>query len=140
MIRYSKLPENIISLIPDAVLYLQSRKDVLFAYLFGSMAKGRNLPLSDIDIAVYLSIESGSGIKKLEVLGGLIECLKTDELDLVILNNAPLILRRKILENHKIIVDKDPFLRYQYESLTNREYFDFSVLEKAILERRFLHG
>jgi len=140
MIRYSKLPENILSLIPEAVIYLRARKDVSFAYLFGSMAKGRKLPLSDIDIAVYLSGDLGLGMKKLKILGGLTECLKTDEVDLVLLNNAPITLRRKILENSKVIIDKDPFLRHKYESLTIREYFDFSILEKSMLERRFLHG
>lgn len=33
--------------------YFESRKDVAFAFLFGSQAKGRATKLSDIDIAVY---------------------------------------------------------------------------------------
>jgi len=140
MIRYSKLPENILSLLPKAFDYLRSRKDLSFAYLFGSMAKGRVLPLSDVDLAVYLTEDTGLGKRKLEILGKLIECLKTDEIDLVTLNNAPVTLRKRIMENGKVIVDNNPFLRHQYESLTIREYFDFSILEKSILKRRFLHG
>jgi predicted nucleotidyltransferase len=140
MIRYSKLPDNILSLLPKGITYLQSRKDVFFAYLFGSLAKGRIAPLSDVDIAIYLSEEIGLGIKKMEILGGLMECLQTDEIDLVLLNRAPVTLRMKILENKTVIVDKAPFIRHQYESLAMREYFDFSIKERAILERRFLHG
>jgi len=56
------------------------------------------------------------------------------------LNSAPLALRMKILETKKVIVDNTPFLRHHYESLTMKEYFDFSVKEMAILERRFFHA
>jgi len=140
MIRHSKLPDNIISLLPAAETYLNSREDVLFAYLFGSIVKRKIAPLSDIDIAVYLSVDSRLHIRKMEILGELTGLLHTDEIDLVVLNSAPITLRMKILENKKVIVDNDPFLRHRYESLVMREYFDFSIRETAILEGRFLHG
>jgi len=140
MIKYTALPENIERLLPKAEAYLRSKSDVAFAYLFGSLAKGRPKPLSDVDIAVYLSEEADLIEKKMEILGKLIELLEIDEIDLVTLNSAPLTLRMKILETKKVIVDNVPFLRHRYESLTMREYFDFSIKEMAILERRFLHG
>lgn len=140
MIKYSKLPDNIEYLLPVAQAYIKSRKDVLFAYLFGGLARGKPSPLSDVDIAVYLSEDGDVIEKKMEILGKLMELLETDEIDLVILNSAPLALRMKILESKKVIVDNAPFLRHYYESLTMREYFDFSIREMAILERRFFHG
>jgi hypothetical protein len=140
MIKSKKLPANIEDLIPKAFAYLQSRPDILFAYLFGSFGKGKHFPLSDVDIAVYLKEASDVPEKKMEILGALIDILQTDEIDLVILNSAPLPLRMRILENKKVVVDREPFLRHHYESLTMREYFDFSVLEKDILYRRFLSG
>ena len=45
MIKYSKLPENIQDNLPKAEAYLKSKPDVYFAYLFGSLAKGKPLPL-----------------------------------------------------------------------------------------------
>jgi hypothetical protein len=140
MIKHTRLPKNIERLLPKAEAYLQSRSDVAFAYLFGSLAKGRPKPLSDVDIAIYCSEQEDSVGKKVEILGDLMELLETDEIDLVILNTAPLTLRMKILENKKIIVDHTPFLRHKYESVTMRKYFDFSIKEMGILERRFLHG
>jgi predicted nucleotidyltransferase len=140
MIRYTKLPENIERLLPKAQAYLQSRSDITFAYLFGSLARGRSTPLSDVDIAVYLSEGEITIERKMEILGKLMELLETDEIDFVILNTAPLTLRMKILENKTVIVDNAPFLRYAYESVTMRKYFDFSIKEMSILERRFLHG
>ena len=140
MIRHKKLPANIEDLIPKALTYLQSMPDILFAYLFGSFGRGKQLPLSDVDIAVYLKDPMVIQKKKLEILGALIDILQTDEIDLVVLNNAPLPLQMRILENKKVVVDREPFLRHHYESLTMREYFDFSILEGKILNRRFLSG
>jgi predicted nucleotidyltransferase len=140
LIKHSKLPENIEHLLPVAQAYLKSRGDVLFAYIFGSLAKGEVTPLSDVDISVYLTEDADFVEKKMEILGKLIELLETDEIDLVILNSAPLTLRMKILESKKVIVDNAPFLRHNYESLTMRKYFDFSIIEMAILEKRFFHG
>ena len=140
MIRYNKLPANIDDLIPKALTYLQSRPDILFAYLFGSFGRGKQLPLSDVDIAVYLKEPTVVQEKKMEILGALIDILQTDEIDLVVLNSAPLPLRMRILESKRVIVDREPFVRHHYESLTMREYFDFSILEKEILNRRFLGG
>ena len=140
MIRHKKLPANIEDLIPKALTYLQSMPDIIFAYLFGSFGKGKHFPLSDVDIAVYLKEPSDVPEKKMEILGTLIDILQTDEIDLVVLNSAPLPLRMRILESKKVVVDREPFLRHHYESLTMREYFDFSVKEKDILYRRFLSG
>jgi predicted nucleotidyltransferase len=140
MIKYSLLPSNINQLLPEAINYLQKSEDIEFAYLFGSFGKGRPFPLSDVDIAIYLKNVKNLSDKRLEILGTLIDLLQTDEIDLVILNNAPLILRMKILESRKVIVDHNPFLRHRYESITMREYFDFSIKEANILERKFFHG
>jgi predicted nucleotidyltransferase len=140
MIKSTKLPEDILQLMPKAVEYLHSCDDVLFAYLFGSLAKGSFIQLSDVDIAVYLSKKKNYSEKKLEILGSLNDLLETDEIDLVILNTAPLSLEMKILENKSVLVDKDSFFRHRYESAVIRKYLDFSVMESAILSRRFLNG
>jgi predicted nucleotidyltransferase len=140
MIKYNKLPDNIHALIPAGVSLLRETEPVAFAYLFGGLARGKAQPLSDVDIAVYLLKDENVTETKMDLLGKLVHVLETDEIDLVILNTAPLPLRMKILEQKKVIVDHVPFLRHLYESLTMREYFDFSMREMAILERRFMGG
>ena len=140
MIKYKELPSNIEDLIPRAIEYLQTRQDIIFGYLFGGFGRGKRLPLSDVDVAVYFKESSDLPEKKMEILGALIDILQTDEIDLVVLNHAPLPLRMRILEGKKVVVDREPFRRHHYESLTMREYFDFSILEKQILSRRFLGG
>ncbi len=140
MIHYSPLPKNIDDLLTEAYEYLRADKDILFAYLFGGLARKKARPLSDVDIAVYCEEGSFFPEKKLEILGNLVGILKTDEIDLVVLNRAPLAIRMKILENKKVIVDKAPLARHSYESLTMRQYFDFSYKESFILRKRFLDG
>jgi len=109
--------------------------NVIFAYLFGGMVKDRPSPLSDVDIAMYVK-----DMKKLDYLGmfgKIAAILGTDEIDLVILNNAPLSLTGRILQERKILVDKEPFVRHLFESRILREFFDFTVKERDILKRRY---
>ena len=134
------MPDDIESLIPPAAAYLKSNSRIIFAYFFGSLAKGKPQPLSDVDIAVYLKQGANVVECKLAILGKLIDILQTDEIDLIVLNTANLPLIMNILKSKKVIVDKEPFARHIFESLAMRKYFDFSIKEKAILQRRYLHG
>jgi predicted nucleotidyltransferase len=140
MIKTHKLPMNILDLLPGAVDYLKTHPKVIFSYLFGSLAKRQPLPLSDIDIAVYLKQDSNLAECKLDILGRLMDILHTDEIDLVILNRAEISLVFNILKSKKIIVDKNPFERHLFESLMMRKSFDFSFKELNQLRRRYLHG
>jgi predicted nucleotidyltransferase len=115
---------------------LSQHPDIVFAYLFGSQASGRATRMSDIDIAVYLH-GSPDGEKRLEILGILIDALKSDRIDLVILNTAPLPLQFRVLKNNQLLVDNAPFIRHAFESKTIAMYLDFSIFEARILERRF---
>jgi len=141
MIKDKKLPENVLQLLPKAAYYLELHPKVLFAYLFGSLAKGKPQPLSDVDIAVSLAepLSSLSDVK-LDILGKLIDILQTDEIDLVVLNTAELPLIMNVLKSKNVIVDKNPFERHIFESLTMRKFFDFSIKESAILHRRYMNG
>ena len=139
MIRKTLIKQDVLKLIPKVEIYLKSREDIQFAYLFGSFARDKVTPLSDVDVAVYLTGDDFSD-KRLEILGDLIDILKTDKIDLVILNIAPLSLQMKILQNKRLLADNAPFVRHAYESMTIRTYFDYSKIENSILKRRFIDG
>ena len=128
------------TIIERASEYFNQRNDVLFAYLFGSYAGNRATSLSDIDIAVYLVNEVYDSTQKMDLVHSLSMALNEDGLDLVILNQAPVTLTINVLKKHIMIIDKNPLIRHQFESLIMRKYFDFSIIEKEILERRFLNG
>jgi predicted nucleotidyltransferase len=126
--------EDILVILRD---YLAGRGDVIFAYLFGSYAKEKQTHLSDIDVAVYMKDDTQAFDKKLEILSDLTKNLATDDIDLVILNKAPISLLTKILAHKIILNDKIPTIRHSFESLNMRMGFDFSYLEKRILDQRF---
>ncbi|MBC2712040.1 MAG: nucleotidyltransferase domain-containing protein [Desulfosarcina sp.] len=140
MIRHTKLPKDILGRIDRAANYLEKRNDVYFAYLFGGLSKGEPKPLSDVDIAVYLSENADSIQAKSEIVEKLVDILLTDEIDVVILNQSSLPLSMNVLKHNRLLVDKKPFLRHAYQSLITRKYFDYHHLESNILKRRFYHG
>lgn len=140
MIRHAKLPKDILDRIPFAVNYLKERKDVIFAYLFGGLSKGEPKPLSDVDIAVYVSKDANGAQVKSEILEKLVDILNTDEIDLIVLNQSSLPLSMNVLKHNCLLVDKKPFLRHAYQSLIMRKYFDYKYIESTILKRRFYNG
>ena len=96
--------------------------------------------MSDIDIAVYLNPNVDISKERLDLVGDLMLALKTDNIDLVILNTSPLPLKARVVQNKEILVDKAPSLRHSFESLVLRQYYDFSIKETNIFRRRFPLG
>ena len=128
------------SIVEKASAYLSSQDDVVFAYLFGSHAQGTARLYSDIDIAVYLVDENAAAERKMDILHGLSKALERDTVDLVVLNQAGIVLAYKVMGSRVLIKDGNPPKRHLFESLTMRKYFDFGFFEKHILERRFSNG
>lgn len=140
MIKHHRIPADISERLERLASLLQQDQRVVFAYLFGGLASGVQKPLSDVDIAIFLNPECVDAETKLDLIGLLTDTLGTDEVDLVILNTAPTSLVGRILKQKKLLADNQPFKRHQFESLKMREFFDFSRLEQAILDRRFAGG
>jgi predicted nucleotidyltransferase len=113
---------------------------IRFAYLFGSAATGQLGPSSDVDIAIYVDPQEDVARCRLEAARVTASHLGIDEIDLVALNSAPLSVTGRILATRRILLDRDPFLRHRYESLTARMYQDFRIREHRLLARRFGHG
>jgi hypothetical protein len=140
MIKHHRIPADISDRLERLASLLQQDQRVVFAYLFGGLASGIQKPLSDVDIAVMLDSSVVDTELKLDLIGLLTDTLGTDEVDLVILNRAPISLVGRILKQKKLLADNQPFQRHQFESLAMREFFDFRRLEQAILDRRFVGG
>jgi len=137
MIKFERLPADILSRIPNVKRVLLDDENIIFAYLFGGLARGALKPLSDVDIAVYVKDTDNLPEYKLKLFDELTEKLGTNEMDLIILNTASVILSGRILQNKQPLADKNPSLRHAYESLTLRKFFDFTVKEKALLSQRY---
>lgn len=137
MIKFESLPSDILQRLSALKDILLNDKSVIFAYIFGGLAKGKLRPLSDIDIAVYINHKEDIPEYKMRLFGKITDALGTDEVDLVILNTASVCISGRILQNKQVLVDKFPFQRHAYESLTLREFFDFRIKEDFFFKRRY---
>jgi len=137
MRKHQALPADILARLESLPGVLAAHDLVVFAYLFGGLVSGKVRPLSDVDIAVYLSRAESLAEIKLELIGLISDHLGTDEFDLVLLNSAPISLVGRILHQRRVLVDKDPPRRHLFESLMIRKFFDFSRKEEALLRQRF---
>ena len=105
---------------------------VRFAYLFGSVAEGKAGPLSDIDIAVYLDPLDLKDL--LPLLHTLCLSLKRDDVDLLVLNRTRnLILKEEIVRHGKLLYDKDPEARFEFEWKSVHQAIDFREKRKRLL-------
>lgn len=105
---------------------LEADKDVLFAYLFGSLATGQTHFLSDIDVACYLEPGDMEYYLKKDgqLLGDLAVGLHTSKVDLIILNIAPLVLEFRIISDGEVILSRDEQERIDFETVALYRYFD----------------
>lgn len=107
--------------------FLVGERKVKFAYLFGSLACGNSGPLSDLDLAVYLDGRLDFFAYRLNLMESLAKVLKTENFDLVVLNNAPIVLKNEVIR-HSVILKDDRPRRVMFESRTVREYLDTAYL------------
>jgi predicted nucleotidyltransferase len=109
--------------------FLEKEKRVKFAYLFGSQASGQAGPLSDMDIAVYLDRRVKPWTYRLILMEKLAKLLKRDDLDLVVLNQAPPLLGQQIIKYGKPLKD-DASRRIPFEAEVIRQYLDTAHLRQ----------
>ena len=86
--------------------FLGRQDSVRAAYLFGSMAEGREGPLSDIDFAVLLDSKLGGKDmrkKKMLLINKISSIMGTDNFDLVVMNEARLLMNYNIIKNGEVL-------------------------------------
>ncbi|HET9257814.1 MAG TPA: nucleotidyltransferase domain-containing protein [Pseudonocardiaceae bacterium] len=112
---------------------------VVFAYLFGSRAAGGAREGSDTDIAVLpirgLSAEQRAALRNR--VAEIFEPVARTEVDVVLLDDAPLPVCGRILHERQVLYSADEPLRVRWESLTGRMYAD-SRIKLDLLDRDLL--
>ena len=124
------MSDNAISSIKDA---LQKDKRVIFAYLFGSRAKGVDSDGSDWDIAVYTPSESP--LFKFYIEAELSHLLGTDDIQVFILNSLdnPL-FGFEIVKHGILLIDRDEEKRIEFEARVLGQYHDWQYFLKRHME------
>ena len=109
--------------------FFASESQVKFAYLFGSHAHGAAGPLSDIDLAVYLDGQVDFFTTRLTLMVSLAKKIRTENFDLVVLNQAPPVLQYEVIKTGVILKENKP-RRVMFEAAVLRTYLDTIPMRK----------
>ena len=123
---------------------LEGRDEVLEAYLFGSRARGRQRPESDVDVAVYVDearAEDGRWGYRAMLTTELMTALATDDVDVVVLNRAPALLYHRVLRDGVLLLSRDLRATTTRAGRALSRYLDFlPQLDKMDAARRHATG
>jgi len=117
---------------------------VLFAYIYGSYAKGLPHRFSDLDVGIFAEGLDVKACLELELSLALLFDEALDhavQSEVRILNHLPLSVNGRILSEAELIYSKDDNKRIDYETNVRKAYFDFLPIihmhQKAYRERNF---
>ena len=116
--------------------------EVVAVYLFGSFARGNPRRGSDVDIAVFTADLSPSRHRfrsRAEYVAAASKALGTDKVDVVVLNQAPIVLRHEVFRDGKLLFVRDRGGLSRFRVRSSREYLDTiplrRIFEKAYFRR-----
>ncbi|MGQ9498664.1 MAG: type VII toxin-antitoxin system MntA family adenylyltransferase antitoxin [Desulfotomaculales bacterium] len=115
------------SLVEAVSRYLAGQPDVTAAYVFGSVARGRHRPDSDLDVAVLFAPGTGDKLARFDrrlELEIALEKIVRRPVQVVDLAAAPLFLQHQVRKYGRLVVDKDRARRISFEVGSRRRYFD----------------
>ena len=119
---------------------------VAVVYLFGSQAEGIAGPMSDIDIGIVhersgaLNRNPGESYQALyDIFTDVFDMQGFKDIDIVMLDHAPLELRFDVIMHGKVLFETDPEFRSAFEERTVALYRDFKPLReesnRGVLQR-----
>ena len=116
-------PERRAALVESLAEGVCADAEVIFAYLYGSFARGE--PFHDVDVGVYLT-ESGhrAGAKALDLAGALSQRIGYP-VDVRVLNNAPVPFRFKAVQG-VLLIDRDEERLASFLERTGMAYADLA--------------
>ena len=104
----------------------ETMPEVQTVFLFGSYGTVYQTPLSDIDFAVYYNREQTLK-DEAALLNRLAIALDTDQVDLVNLNKAYLVLRFRVINEGRIVFERNPVVTSDFIENVIRYYQDFAI-------------
>lgn len=121
----------------DEIRELLTDSGVVLAYLFGSAARGSEREDSDLDVAVLLSSSvrrARYGEIQLGLTTELVGLTHTNDVDVVLLNDAPPLLAFNIVARGRLFLG-EPLERVRFEVRAIQRYIDTRPLRAKLAER-----
>lgn len=110
---------------------LSAAPGVVVAYLYGSHARGRPGPLSDVDVALLL--DSNDEESELELTAAIARTIAPMRADVVVLNDAPLALSYRVLRDGRVLVSHDDKARVEHWVRTIDRYLDMAPARRVLV-------
>ncbi len=114
------------------------------AYLFGSQARGEAGPLSDVDLAVVLDPATPQpDLRRDDLNARLMQLLRRNDVDLVLADRAPPLLRHRILRDGVCLLAREPVEATRFAVQALHDFEDTRPLRDiayAALQRRLTSG
>jgi uncharacterized protein len=106
--------------------YFSRQPDVIVAYLFGSVARGQETRLSDVDIAVLLDpmTEPEAVLDRQITRLTDLEQMARLEVQLTLLNHAPPLLAYQVIREGVLLHQRSEAERVAFQVKAMKEYFD----------------
>jgi predicted nucleotidyltransferase len=106
-----------------------TQPNIAAVYLFGSTARGTTNDSSDVDIGVLFTQPPSPTLSgpRLTIEGALERALGV-AVDLVVLNDAPVDLRTRVLRDGQLLIDRDRSARIAFEVRSRNEAFDLEPM------------
>lgn len=106
-------------------------KEITIAYLFGSFVTEKFF--ADIDLGILTKMEMENTLNyELEIECKLEKIVKY-KIDVRVINKAPISFCQNVIRYGKVILDRDPNLRADFEGKIFKLYFDFSRFRQQYL-------
>lgn len=106
-------------------------RNITIAYLFGSFITEEFF--SDIDLAIYTQMEIARTWEFEIDLENRLERVVKFDIDARILNHAPLSFCQNVIRHGRVVIDRDPNLRADFEGKILKQYSDFSHFRRRYL-------
>jgi len=113
--QYEQHPEHVKG-IDKIIEPFKKDRDVISIYLFGSYARGREKPFSDIDICVI----AAKGADRDEILSH-----SSKKVDISIFHDLPLTMRFRVLKEGQLLFLRDELKMHRIIVATIKSYLDF---------------
>ena len=117
----------------ELIEYFSNKDNIILAYLFGSTVRGDTGRLSDVDISILVDEKISKKDRfdlELKLISEISTLIKKNKIDLVVLNEAPLLLAYNIIKNG-IILKSSETERVNFETKILSMYMD----EKYYIKR-----
>jgi hypothetical protein len=122
--------EKVIQIISSHLF--QQYDEILAVYIFGSFISERHF--SDIDIGIITAMDLNKPLDFELKLENRLEKLIKYPVDVRILNRAPISFSQNVFRTGRVIIDKNPNMRADFEGRILKQYFDFSPFQQRYLQ------